>query len=123
MKKINNTKKRVLRNRKKLKTVSNRYRVSVFRSLKNISAPDVTKDFLLNKINIFLKLVSLINFLISSVELTIYFINCSFILIKFVGLGSFFILLLPILTSKKLRLFSDRKSFIFFFKFFGSLIL
>jgi len=38
MKKLNNTKKRVLRNRKKLKTVSNRYRVSIFRSLKNISA-------------------------------------------------------------------------------------
>ena len=38
MKKINNTKKRVLRNRKKLKTVSNRYRVSIFRSLKNLSA-------------------------------------------------------------------------------------
>ena len=36
--KINNTKKRELRNRKKLKTVSNRYRVSIFRSLKNISA-------------------------------------------------------------------------------------
>jgi large subunit ribosomal protein L18 len=38
MKKLNNTKKRELRNRKKLKTVSNRYRVSVFKSLKNISA-------------------------------------------------------------------------------------
>jgi large subunit ribosomal protein L18 len=38
MKKINNTKKRVLRNRNKLKTVSNRYRVSIFRSLKNLSA-------------------------------------------------------------------------------------
>jgi large subunit ribosomal protein L18 len=38
MKKFNNTKKRELRNRKKLKTVSNRYRVSIFRSLKNMSA-------------------------------------------------------------------------------------
>lgn len=38
MKKLNNIKKRGLRTRKKLKTVSNRYRVSVFRSLKNISA-------------------------------------------------------------------------------------
>tara|TARA_B110000444_G_scaffold260070_1_gene305786 strand:- start:3045 stop:3428 length:384 start_codon:yes stop_codon:yes gene_type:complete len=38
MKKLNNTKKRGIRNRKKLKTVSNRYRVSIFRSLKNISA-------------------------------------------------------------------------------------
>ena len=39
MKKINNSKKRELRNRKKLKSVSfNRYRVSVFKSLKNISA-------------------------------------------------------------------------------------
>ena len=39
MKKINNSKKRVLRNRKKLKSVSvNRYRISVFKSLKNISA-------------------------------------------------------------------------------------
>jgi large subunit ribosomal protein L18 len=38
MKKLNKTKKRELRNRKKLKTVSNRYRVSIFRSLKNISA-------------------------------------------------------------------------------------
>ena len=38
MKKINIKKKRELRNRKKLKTVSNRYRVSIFRSLKNMSA-------------------------------------------------------------------------------------
>jgi len=39
MKKINNFKKRELRNRKKLKSVaSNRYRISVFKSLKNISA-------------------------------------------------------------------------------------
>jgi large subunit ribosomal protein L18 len=38
MKKLSNTKKRELRNRKKMKTVSNRYRVSIFRSLKNISA-------------------------------------------------------------------------------------
>jgi large subunit ribosomal protein L18 len=39
MKKINNSQKRGLRNRKKLKSVSvNRYRVSVFKSLKNISA-------------------------------------------------------------------------------------
>jgi large subunit ribosomal protein L18 len=39
MKKINNIKKRELRNRKKLKSVSvNRYRISVFKSLKNISA-------------------------------------------------------------------------------------
>jgi len=39
MKKLNNTKKRELRNRKKLKRVStNRYRISVFKSLKNISA-------------------------------------------------------------------------------------
>ena len=39
MKKINNSKKRELRNRKKLKSVAvNRYRVSVFKSLKNISA-------------------------------------------------------------------------------------
>ena len=39
MKEINNKKKREFRNRKKLKTVStNRYRISVFKSLKNISA-------------------------------------------------------------------------------------
>ena len=38
MKKLKNIKKRGIRNRKKLKTVSNRYRVSIFRSLKNISA-------------------------------------------------------------------------------------
>jgi len=39
MKKINNTKKRSLRNRKKLKSVSvNRYRISVNKSLKNIFA-------------------------------------------------------------------------------------
>ena len=38
MKKINNAKKREFRNRKKIKSVSNRYRVSVFRSLNNISA-------------------------------------------------------------------------------------
>ena len=39
MKKISNLKKRELRNRKKLKKVSvNRYRISVFKSLKNISA-------------------------------------------------------------------------------------
>ena len=39
MKKLNNTKKRELRNRKKLKSVTiNRYRISVFKSLKNISA-------------------------------------------------------------------------------------
>mgnify|MGYP006106621553 FL=1 len=39
MKKISNSKKRELRNRKKLKSVAvNRYRVSVFKSLKNISA-------------------------------------------------------------------------------------
>jgi len=38
MKKLNNKKKRELRNRKKLRTVSNRYRVSIFKSLKNISA-------------------------------------------------------------------------------------
>ena len=39
MKKLNNKKKRGLRNRKKLKSVSsNRYRISVFKSLKNISA-------------------------------------------------------------------------------------
>ena len=39
MKKINNSKKRELRNRKKLKKVAvNRYRISVFKSLKNISA-------------------------------------------------------------------------------------
>ena len=39
MKKINNSKKREIRNRKKLKSVAvNRYRVSVFKSLKNISA-------------------------------------------------------------------------------------
>ena len=39
MKKINNSKKRELRNRKKLKSVStNRYRISVFKSLNNISA-------------------------------------------------------------------------------------
>ena len=38
MKKLTNNKKRQLRNRKKLKTVSNRYRVSVFKSLNNISA-------------------------------------------------------------------------------------
>jgi len=39
MKKLNNSKKRELRNRKKLKKVStNRFRISVFKSLKNISA-------------------------------------------------------------------------------------
>tara|TARA_E500000178_G_C16821068_1_gene661534 strand:- start:274 stop:627 length:354 start_codon:yes stop_codon:yes gene_type:complete len=39
MKKLNNSIKRQLRNRKKLKKVStNRYRISVFKSLKNISA-------------------------------------------------------------------------------------
>jgi len=39
MEKLNNVKKRKLRNRKKLKSVStNRYRISVFKSLKNISA-------------------------------------------------------------------------------------
>ena len=39
MKKLNKTKARLLRNRKKLKSVSsNRYRISVFKSLKNISA-------------------------------------------------------------------------------------
>ena len=39
MKKINNSKKRELRNRKKLKSVAvNRYRISVFKSLNNISA-------------------------------------------------------------------------------------
>jgi large subunit ribosomal protein L18 len=38
MKKLNNKQKRVFRNRKKLKSVSSRYRVSVFKSLKNISA-------------------------------------------------------------------------------------
>jgi large subunit ribosomal protein L18 len=38
MKKLNNTKKRQARNRKRLKDLSNRYRVSIFRSLKNISA-------------------------------------------------------------------------------------
>ena len=39
MKKLNNAKKRELRNRKKLKSVAvNRYRISVFKSLKNISA-------------------------------------------------------------------------------------
>ena len=39
MKKLNNSDKRKIRNRKKLKTVStNRYRISVFKSLKNISA-------------------------------------------------------------------------------------
>jgi large subunit ribosomal protein L18 len=39
MKKIINLKKRKLRNRKKIKTVAvNRYRISVFKSLKNISA-------------------------------------------------------------------------------------
>ena len=38
MKKLNNKKKREVRNRKKVKSVSERYRVSIFRSLKNISA-------------------------------------------------------------------------------------
>ena len=39
MKKMNNNKKRQLRNRSKLKSVSgNRFRISVFKSLKNISA-------------------------------------------------------------------------------------
>ena len=39
MKKLNKNLKRRLRNRKKLKSVSvNRYRVSIFKSLKNISA-------------------------------------------------------------------------------------
>ena len=39
MKKINNSKKRELRNRKKLKSVAvNKYRISAFKSLKNISA-------------------------------------------------------------------------------------
>ena len=47
MKKLNNTLKRQLRNRKKLKSVSyERYRISVFKSLKNISAQiiDDTKN-------------------------------------------------------------------------------
>jgi len=52
MKKINNLKKRVLRNRKKLKSVSvDRYRISVFKSLKNISAQiidDVAKKTLVS---------------------------------------------------------------------------
>ena len=43
MQKFNKTKKRELRNRKKLKAVSNRYRVSVFKSLKNISAQIIDK--------------------------------------------------------------------------------
>ena len=38
MKKLNNKKKREVRNRKKVKSVSERYRVSIFRYLKNISA-------------------------------------------------------------------------------------
>ena len=39
MKKLSNKDKRTLRNRKKIKSVSvNRYRISVFKSLKNISA-------------------------------------------------------------------------------------
>ena len=39
MKKLNNTQKRQLRNRRKLKNVSHdRFRISVFKSLKNISA-------------------------------------------------------------------------------------
>ena len=39
MKKLNNSKKRALRTRKKIKSVStNRYRISIFKSLKNISA-------------------------------------------------------------------------------------
>ena len=39
MKKLNNTQKRQLRNRRKLKNVSyERFRISVFKSLKNISA-------------------------------------------------------------------------------------
>jgi len=39
MKKINNKVKRKLRNRKKLKSVSgNRYRISISKSLKNLSA-------------------------------------------------------------------------------------
>ena len=38
MKKLNLSKNRELSNSKKLKTVSNRYRVSIFRSLKNMSA-------------------------------------------------------------------------------------
>ena len=39
MKKLNNKKKRELRNRKKLKSVSiNRFRISIFKSLKNIYA-------------------------------------------------------------------------------------
>ena len=39
MQRLNNINKRKLRNRKKLKSVStNRYRISVFKSLKNISA-------------------------------------------------------------------------------------
>jgi large subunit ribosomal protein L18 len=39
MKKINNSKKREMRNRKKIKSVAvNRYRISVFKSLKNLSA-------------------------------------------------------------------------------------
>ena len=38
MRKLNNKKKRELRNRKKLKNVSKRYRVFIFKSLINISA-------------------------------------------------------------------------------------
>ena len=78
-------------------------------SLKKILAPDVTKDFLPHKTKIFLKLVSLINFFISSVELIIYFINNFLILIRSVGLGSFLILLLETLTSKKFKLFPFKK--------------
>ena len=77
--------------------------------LKKIFAPDVTKDFLPHKRKIFLKLESLTNFFTSSVELIIYFINNFLILIRSVGLGSFFILLLEILTSKKLKQLAFKK--------------
>ena len=41
----------------------------------------------------------------SSNELTIYFINLFLILIRFFGLGSFFVLLFVTLTSKNLMIF------------------
>ena len=46
MKKINSRTKRLLRNRSKLKKVNvDRYRIAVFKSLKNISAKKISKVF------------------------------------------------------------------------------
>ena len=69
----------------------------------------IFKLFDVPNINGFNSKISLINFFISSVELIIYFINNFLILIRSVGLGSFLILLLETLTSKKFKLFPFKK--------------